>query len=130
MPTETPGIAPPLPAAVPVLAEGVPSTTPGSGRSDSELHKQLRSSIVISAARCVFTYVVVPVLGPLFERTLGHDLRLAIALSLTALIFDDRVVRNVWRSDLRWRWRILTGYALIMAGLTALLVSDIWRLAQ
>jgi hypothetical protein len=132
MPAEAPGAGPfPLPiAAVPVPAEVTALATSATPRTDQQLHKQLRFSIVISAARCLFTYVVVPVFAPLFGPTLAHDPRIGIPLSVVALLFDVRAIRNIWRSRLRWRWELIAGYSVLVAGIAALLAHDLWRLAQ
>jgi hypothetical protein len=116
-------------AAVAAPVETVLVTTQGATRTDRDVHKQLRFSIAISAARCMLTYVVVPLLSPLLQPTVGHNPRVVIPLSVTALVFDGRAVRGVWRSELRWRWRIVAAYALLMAGIAALITIDIWHLA-
>lgn len=107
--------------------------TPGGGRaasSNTVLHKQLRLSIVISAARCLLTYVVVPILSPLIQPTFGRHPGIATALSVTALVFDARAVRRAWRSDHRWRLQIVVGYGLLMLGIAGLLAHDVWQLVQ
>jgi hypothetical protein len=129
MPTKAVGTVPIAVAAAPAPVDVAPLTTQVPTRTDRHLHKQMRLSIAISAARCVLTYAVVPVLSPLLP-TVGHNPRIAIPLSVTALIFDGRAVRSVWRSDLRWRWEIIAAYALLIAGLTVLLAGDLWRLTQ
>jgi hypothetical protein len=94
------------------------------------LHQQVRVSIVISAARCLFCYIVVPVLSRLVQPTLGHNPRIVIPLSLAALFFDARAIRSFSRSDHRWRWKIIAAYGLLMLGIIILLAHDTWRLAQ
>jgi hypothetical protein len=126
MPAEAPGTAPFAVAAPDVALV----TTLPPARTERHLHKQLRFSIAISAVRCVFTYVVVPVLSPFVQPSFGHDPRVAIPLSVTALIFDGRALRSIWRSDLRWRWAIIAGYAVLVAGITVLLIVDLWRLVE
>jgi hypothetical protein len=129
MPAEASGSPPLLADAVLAPGEVAPLTTQAPTQADRHLRKQLRFSIAISAVRCLFTYVVVPVLAPLLAPSFGHDPRVAIPLSVTALVFDGRAVRSVWRSDHRWRWKIIAGYVLLMAGISALLAVDFWRLA-
>jgi hypothetical protein len=129
MPAEAPGTV-----AVPLVAVSAPAevallTTQAPTRPDRRLHKQVRFSIALSAVRCVLTYVLVPALSPLVGPIVGHDPRVAVPLSVTALVFDARAVRNVWRSDLRWRWAIIGVYTLIIAGLTVLLIGDLWKVA-
>jgi hypothetical protein len=113
----------PAPAEVAILATQVPT------RTDRHLHQQLRFSMAISAARCMLTYVAIPLLSPILP-TVGHSPRVTIPLSVTALVFDVRAVRSVWRSELRWRWTIIAGYVVLTAGITVLLAGDFWRLSR
>jgi hypothetical protein len=126
MPTEAPGTTP-FAVAAPDVAL---ITTLAPTRTEGHLHKQLRFSIALSAVRCMLTYVVVPVLSPLVQPSFGHDPRVAIPLSVTALIFDGRALRTIWRSDLRWRLAVIAGYAVLVAGITVLVIGDIWRLVD
>jgi hypothetical protein len=90
----------------------------------------VRSSIVISASRCLLSYVVIPVLSPFVQPTFGYDPYATVPLSVVALLFDLRAVRSVWRSNYRWRRMVIVGYVLLVAGIAVLLAHDIWRLAQ
>jgi len=97
---------------------------------DPHLRKQLRFSIAISATRCLLTYLVLPVLSPLVQPALAHSPRIFIPFSVAALFFDARAIRIVFRSDHRWRWKIICGYTLLIIGITALIAHDIWQLAH
>ena len=130
MTAETPQAVPVPVAALPTSAGEPLIATRAPIRSDRQLHKQMRFSIAISAARCLLTYVVVPILSPLIEPAIGHSPGIAIPLSVTALYFDGRAIRNVWRSDHRWRLTIIAMYGLLMAGIIGLLAHDIWALTQ
>lgn len=123
------------PEAIPVPALGAPAelsllTTQAPARRERDLHQQLRFSIAISAARCLLTYVALPILSPVVQPALGHSPGIASASSVIALIFDVRAIRSVWRSDHRWRLQIIAGYALLVVGIAYLLGQDIWRLVQ
>lgn len=99
-------------------------------RTDRRLHKQVRSSLIISGSRCLLSYVVIPALSPLIQPTFGFNPIMTIPLSLVALFFDTRAVRNVQRSDHRWRRAAMALYAFLIAGIACLLVQDVWRLSK
>jgi hypothetical protein len=103
---------------------------PVSGPTDKPLGGMIKFSLVISAARCLLTYVLIPVLSPLIQPTLGENPRVVIPLSVIALGFDVRAVRGLWRLGHRWRWRITAVYGVLMAGIVTLLAQDFWRLAR
>jgi hypothetical protein len=113
-----------------MVMRGVAPAPQTPTRPDRHLHKQVRFSIVISGSRCLLSYVVIPVLSPLVQPTLGHDPSMVIPLSVVALFFDARAIRSFWRSDHRWRRMVIAGYVLLIAGIALLLAHDIWRLAQ
>jgi hypothetical protein len=127
VPAET---APVPVAAVLSLADPAPFRKQARTPTDTHLHKQIQFSIALSATRCLLTYVVVPVLSPLLGPELSHNPRIAIPLSVTALVFDGRAVRSVGRSEHRWRWKIVTAYALLIVGIVALLAHDFWYMAR
>jgi hypothetical protein len=90
----------------------------------------LTFSIAISAARCLTTYVLVPVLSPVLEPTLGNSPAIAMPLSALALAFDVQLVRRLWLTNYRFRWKLTAAYAVLIAGILGLLVKDIARLAS
>lgn len=83
----------------------------------------------ISATRCLLTYIVLPVLGPVvgFSGRVGPVLGLVVgAVSMVAIVFS---IRRFFAAHHRWRWR----YTSIGGGILGLLlvqsVSDIAELA-
>ena len=118
-------IVTPLETAMPSSSRASQAPT-GNGRC---LHRQLRFSVVVSASRCMLSYVVIPALSPLVQPTVGHDPWATFPLSVVALFCDVRAIRSVWRSDHRWRRVVIAGYLVLIAGIAVLLAHDIWSLA-
>ena len=61
-------------------------------------------SLLVSAGRCLVTYVLLPVLGPVLGLTgrVGPAVGLLIgAVSATAIVFS---IRRFWAVRSRWRW--------------------------
>ena len=75
-------------------------------------------SVLISAVRCMLTYVLLPVLAPIVDLTgaVGPVLGLLIgAVSVVAIVVS---MRRFWRADHRLRW----GYTVIGGAILVLLV--------
>ena len=87
-------------------------------------------SIVISAVRCLLTYVVIPVLGPVVGATGAVGPVLGLLLSAASVIAIVASTRRFFAVDHRYRW----GYAAIGAGIMVLLavqaVGDVSALAS
>jgi hypothetical protein len=59
----------------------------------------------ISAARCLLTYIVLPILGPVvgFSGRVGPVVGLVVgAVSMVAIVAS---IRRFFAADHRWRWR-------------------------
>ena len=61
-------------------------------------------SILVSATRCLLTYVVLPFLGPVFHATAGVGPVLGLAIGSAALASNVASMRRFWAADHRWRW--------------------------
>lgn len=96
--------------------------------SEDQAHRLFSISIALSAARCLVTYVGLPVVAPLVGSAAGGSPAVGIPLGIVALVFDVRAVRNFWLAEHRWRRQMTALYALVMAMVTALLIHDILAL--
>ncbi len=97
--------------------------------SYDQAHRQFSLSIGISAARCLLSYIILPVLAPLVGPAAGNTPTLGIALAVVALIFDIRAVRRFWLAEHRWRRPITGLYIVVMAMVVGLLLHDVVTLA-
>ena len=86
-------------------------------------------SVWISAARCLLTYIVLPILGPIvgFSGRVGPLLGLTVgAVSMAAIVAS---IRRFFASDHRWRWRYTAIGGSILVLLVVQAVIDIADLA-
>lgn len=83
-----------------------------------EAQNAFSKSIAISATRCLFTYVALPLLAPILDLSgvAGPILGLLLgAVSMVAIVFSTR---RFFAADHKWRW----GYAAVGGGIFVLLV--------
>jgi len=81
----------------------LPDSAPRSDRAGAQ--QAFSRSVWISAARCLLTYIVLPVLGPIvgIAGNVGPVLGLTVgAVSMVAIIAS---IRRFFATDHRWRWR-------------------------
>lgn len=80
------------------------------------------TSILISATRCLLTYVVFPFVLPLVgaSGTVGPGIGLVVGA--VALVSNAVSIRRFWRADHRWKWPI-TVLNLSVIGLVTVLVA-------
>ncbi len=76
-------------------------------------------SIAISAIRCTFTYIVLPLLAPILNLT-GTVAApvIGIALGLVSMVAITFSMRRFFASDHKWRW----GYSIIGGSIFVMLI--------
>ena len=92
--------------------------------SEDSTHRIFSTSILLSALRCLLSYIILPVLAPLGAATSVGPV-VGIPLAVVALVFDVRGIRRFWLADHRWRWPMTGIYAVVMAFVVALLVGNL-----
>lgn len=101
----------------------------GAPRADRVAAQQAFSrSVWISAARCLLTYIILPILGPIvgLAGDVGPVLGLTVGtVSVVAIVAS---IRRFFASDHRWRWRYTTLGGSILVLLVVQAVIDIAEL--
>jgi hypothetical protein len=93
----------------------LPESAPKAGRAAAQ--QAFSRSVWISAARCLLTYIILPVLGPIvgLAGDVGPVLGLTVgAVSMVAIVAS---IRRFFAADHRWRWR----YSALGGGILVLL---------
>ncbi len=62
-------------------------------------------SVWISAARCLLTYIILPILGPIVGFAGGVGPVLGLLVGTVSMVAIVASVRRFFASDHRWRWR-------------------------
>jgi hypothetical protein len=97
-------------------------------RAGQGAHNAFRVSVVISAIRCLITYVLVPVFVPILSLSGWVAAPIGIALCVYAVINGVISMRKFWRSDHQHRWMYTIFMVVVFFILGLALVSDLTRL--
>lgn len=85
----------------------------------------LGGSMVLSALRCLVTYVVVPMAVPVLGWMGGVATPLSLVLSLAAVALAVDNLRRVWIADWRWRWAYTGFSGVVIVALGAVVGLDL-----
>lgn len=105
-----------------LVPEGPPAVNEGA------LYRVFHVSMLLSATRCLLTYVLLPFVLPAVGATAGLGPDVGIPLAVVALFFDVVGLRRFWVAEHRWRWPMTVIYLAVIGLVTALLAGDLARL--
>jgi hypothetical protein len=91
----------------------------------ADADRAFSTSILVSATRCVLTYVILPFVAPILGLAAGVGPAIGIVISAVAIVFNVMSIRRFWRADHRWRWAATIVSSAIIVLLVVLLVRDI-----
>lgn len=106
----------------------IPADPPAVG--EDAVHRMFSLSIVVSALRCLLSYVVFPIASPALGVATGVGPAIGIPIAVLALAFDVVGIRRFWLNDHRWRWAMTLLYAAVMVLVSVLLVGDVVALVS
>ena len=102
---------------------------PPSNAAAADAHGTFTKSMLISATRCLLTYLVLPFLAPAVGFASGAGPWIGLPLSMVGIAANVVTIRRFWLADHRWRWH----YSVIASGVIVLLavlaVGDVAALA-
>lgn len=103
---------------------GISEFSRSSGRG---AHRAFRSAVVVSAIRCLITYLIVPILVPILSLSGWVAAPIGIALCAVAVVNGVVAIRRFWFSDHRYRWMYTIFTGVIFLILTIALYIEINR---
>lgn len=95
-----------------------------------DAHRAFRTSVVISAVRCLITYLVVPIAVPLLSFAGVFAAPIGIALCIVAVVNGVVSVRRFWVSDHSMKWLYTWFIVVVFIVLGIALYADITRLVS
>lgn len=93
-----------------------------------DAHKAFRTSLVVSAVRCLITYLVVPIAVPLLSFAGVFAAPIGIALCVVAVVNGVVSVRRFWTSNHSMKWMYTWFMVFVFLVLGVALYADISRL--
>lgn len=119
---------PPADAAMRRLLR-IPDERP-SRTARADVHKAFSRSILISATRCVLTYLVLPFLAPALGFAKGVGPWIGVPLGVVAIVFNVLSIRRFWAADHKWRWVYTVIGVSVIVLLSVLIVDDLLELVR
>lgn len=101
------------------------STQPKSRVRERDVQRMFSTGIVLSALRCLLTYVVLPLLGPVLGVSGGVGPAIGLPLAVVALVFDVLGIRRFFVAHHKNRWQAAAVYLGVMGLVIALMVIDV-----
>jgi hypothetical protein len=95
---------------------------------ERDVQRLFSTSILISAVRCVLSYVVFPILAPTLGAVTKVGAAIGIPIGIIALVFDIRAVRRFWLANHKYRWPFTIVYGIVIALVVTLFGRDIGNL--
>ena len=92
---------------------------------ESDTHRIFGVSILLSATRCLLSYLVLPIVLPVLGLARGVGPWLGIPIGVLALYFDVLGIRRFWLADHHQKWLFSAVYAVVGAMVLTLLIVDL-----
>jgi hypothetical protein len=104
---------------VPAAVTSTPEYTP------QQAEKAFSKSVMVSAVRCLLTYIALPWLLPAIGVAKGWGPVLGLVVSPIAIVFNVLSIRRFHRSHHKYRWPITAVNVTIILLLLVLVVRDL-----
>ncbi len=105
-------------------------TQPKKRVRERDVQRMFSTGIVLSALRCLLTYIVLPLLGPVLGVSGGVGPAIGLPLAVVALVFDFLGIRRFFVSHHKNRWQAAAVYLGVMGLVIGLMVVDIIDLVR
>jgi hypothetical protein len=111
---------------VPAPATPTPTATSGDDvYTPKQAEEAFSKSVMLSAVRCLLTYIVLPWLLPAIGVAKGWGPILGLVVSPIAIVFNVLSIRRFHRSHHKYRWPITAVNVTIIVLLLVLVVRDL-----
>jgi hypothetical protein len=101
----------------------------GRTARDGEAQSAFSKSIMISAVRCLLTYVVLPFIAPVLGVAAGVGPVLGLVIGIIAIIANVMTIRRFFAAEHRYRWAYAALSVSVIGLLSILIVKDLAELA-
>ena len=95
---------------------------------EAAAHRAFSTSILVSATRCLLTYIVLPFVAPAFGVAADVGPGLGFAIGAVAIGSNVLTIRRFHAADHRWRWAYTAIALTVITLLLVLMVEDVFDL--
>ena len=100
----------------------------GPPAPEGAAQRAFSTSMLVSATRCLLTYIALPFLAPALGLAAGVGPAVGIPIGVVAIGSNILTIRRFWAADHRWRWAYTAIALTVIALLLVLMVEDILEL--
>jgi hypothetical protein len=93
----------------------------------ADARKAMQTSVLVSAVRCLLTYIVLPFVLPFLGLAAGVGPAIGAVIGIIAAVCIVSSMRRFWRVDHRARWGYTAFGTAMMLFLVAMSIRDIIR---
>lgn len=93
--------------------------------SAAQAQRSFSLAMTLSGLRCLFSYVIVPVVLPLLGLAVGAAPYIGVPIAAVAFVFDVRGIRRYWLADSQHKWAMTWIYLAVMVLVLFLLIHDL-----
>jgi len=97
----------------------------GPPAPEGAAQRAFSTSIMVSATRCIITYVLLPFVVPVLGIAAGVGPWLGIPIGVAAIVCNVLTIRRFWAADHKWRWAYTALALTIIVLLLVLMAKDI-----
>jgi hypothetical protein len=97
----------------------------GPPAPEGAAQRAFSTSILVSATRCIITYVLLPFVVPVLGIAAGVGPWLGIPIGIAAIVCNVLTIRRFWAADHKWRWAYTALALTIIVLLLVLMAKDI-----
>lgn len=94
----------------------------GPPAPEGAAQRAFSTSILVSATRCILTYVVLPFVIPIIGIAKNVGPALGVPIGIAAIVCNVLTIRRFFAADHRWRWAY-TGLALVIISLLIVMMA-------
>lgn len=100
----------------------------GHTATEGAAQRAFSTSVLVSAVRCVLTYLVLPFLAPALGLAAGVGPAIGLPVGAVAIAANVMTIRRFWAADHRWRWAYTALAVTVIALLVVLMAQDVTTL--
>jgi len=105
--------------------QGASADLTDAQRREAAAHRAFSTSILVSATRCLLTYVVLPFVAPAFGIAANVGPGFGLGIGAVAIGSNVLTIRRFHAADHKWKWAYTAIALTVITLLLVLMVEDV-----